>query len=133
RHPGSGDVYDAVFPLFPGAAEHRGRDRGQATRRLGRRATGDQDRQQERIDRVMAKEKFIRNKPHVNIGTIGHIDHGKTSLTSAITKVLAAKGKAKWMSYAEIAKGGVVRDASKFLTVAVARVQYDAAKHHYAH
>ena len=81
----------------------------------------------------MAKAKFDRNKPHVNVGTIGHVDHGKTTLTSAITKVLAKEGKSKEMSYAEIAKGGVVRDASKILTVAVSHVEYETEKRHYAH
>jgi len=81
----------------------------------------------------MAKPKFERVKPHVNIGTIGHIDHGKTMLTSGITKVLAKQGKAKEMSYAEIAKGGVIRDKSKILTVAIAHVEYETDKRHYAH
>ncbi len=81
----------------------------------------------------MAKAKFERTKPHVNVGTIGHIDHGKTTLTSAMTKVLAQKGMAKEKSYADIAKGGVVRDASKILTVAVAHVEYQTEKRHYAH
>ena len=81
----------------------------------------------------MAKAKFERNKPHVNVGTIGHVDHGKTSLTAALTKVLSKEGKSKEMSYAEIAKGGVVRDASKILTVAVSHVEYETANRHYAH
>ena len=81
----------------------------------------------------MAKEKFIRNKPHVNVGTIGHVDHGKTTLTTAITHVLAKEGKAKSMAYADIAKGGVVRDASKIVTVAVSHVEYESDKRHYAH
>ncbi|MEA3306282.1 MAG: elongation factor Tu [Elusimicrobiota bacterium] len=81
----------------------------------------------------MAKEKFDRSKPHVNVGTIGHVDHGKTTLTAALTKVLAEKGCAKAMEYAEIAKGGVVRDASKILTVAVSHVEYETEKRHYAH
>jgi len=81
----------------------------------------------------MAKPKFDRTKPHVNVGTIGHIDHGKTTLTSAITKVLAKEGKSKEMAYADIAKGGVVRDASKILTVAVSHVEYETNTRHYAH
>jgi elongation factor Tu len=81
----------------------------------------------------MAKAKFNRQKPHVNVGTIGHIDHGKTSLTAAITKVLSLKGMSKEKSYADIAKGGVVRDASKILTVAVSHVEYESEKRHYAH
>jgi elongation factor Tu len=81
----------------------------------------------------MAKEKYSRNKPHVNVGTIGHVDHGKTTLTAALTKVLAGEGKAKEIGYAEIAKGGVVRDASKIVTVAVSHVEYESDKRHYAH
>lgn len=81
----------------------------------------------------MAKEKFARNKPHVNVGTIGHVDHGKTTLTAALTKVLAAEGKSKEMAYADIAKGGVVRDASKIVTVAVSHVEYESDVRHYAH
>ncbi len=81
----------------------------------------------------MAKEKFERSKPHVNIGTIGHIDHGKTLLTSAMTKMLATQGLAKAREYADIAKGGTVRDASKVLTIAVAHVEYETKKRHYAH
>lgn len=81
----------------------------------------------------MSKEKFDRKKPHVNVGTIGHVDHGKTSLTAALTKVLAKKGLATVKEYAEIAKGGIVRDASKILTVAVSHVEYESEKRHYAH
>jgi elongation factor Tu len=81
----------------------------------------------------MSKAKFERTKPHVNVGTIGHVDHGKTTLTAAITKVLSKKGKAKEMQYAEIAKGGVVRDSSKILTVAVSHVEYETDNRHYAH
>jgi elongation factor Tu len=81
----------------------------------------------------MAKEKFNRTKPHLNVGTIGHIDHGKTSLTAAITRVLAKKGKSKEISYADIAKGGTVRDDSKIVTIAVSHVEYETDKRHYAH
>jgi len=81
----------------------------------------------------MAKEKFERTKPHVNVGTIGHIDHGKTCLTSAITKVLGVKGQSTAKSYEEIAKGGAVRDKNKILTIAVAHVEYETEKRHYAH
>ncbi len=79
------------------------------------------------------KKKFDRSKPHVNIGTIGHVDHGKTTLTAAITKVLAEKGHATEKKYAEIAKGGAVRDASKIVTISVAHVEYETDKKHYAH
>src|SRR3989338_7778273 len=81
----------------------------------------------------MAKEKFERTKPHVNVGTIGHVDHGKTTLTCALTKVLAAKGMADMREYADIAKGGTVRDDSKIVTIAIAHVEYDTEKRHYAH
>jgi len=81
----------------------------------------------------MAKEKFERTKPHVNIGTIGHIDHGKTTLTAAIMACLAEQGKAKAKAYADIAKGGTVRDANKTVTIAVAHVEYETEARHYAH
>ncbi len=81
----------------------------------------------------MAKETFARTKPHVNVGTIGHIDHGKTTLTAAILAVLAERGKAKTKSYADIAKGGTVRDATKTVTIAVSHVEYESEKRHYAH
>ncbi|HET6440571.1 MAG TPA: GTP-binding protein, partial [Anaeromyxobacter sp.] len=81
----------------------------------------------------MAKEKFERTKPHVNVGTIGHVDHGKTTLTAAITFTQALKGLAKPKEYAEIAKGGTVRDESKILTIASSHVEYETKKRHYAH
>src|SRR3974390_927934 len=81
----------------------------------------------------MAKQTFVRTKPHVNVGTIGHIDHGKTTLTAAILAVLSAKGRAKIKSYADIAKGGTVRDETKTVTIAVAHVEYESDKRHYAH
>ncbi len=81
----------------------------------------------------MAKEKFVRNKPHVNVGTIGHIDHGKTTLTAAIVKVQSKKNLAKEIKYADIAKGGTVRDETKTVTIAVSHVEYETEKRHYAH
>jgi elongation factor Tu len=84
----------------------------------------------------MAKEKFARTKPHVNVGTIGHIDHGKTTLTAAITKVLATKGLATAKSYDDVAKADAKmfrRDATKILTVALSHVEYESEKRHYAH
>ncbi len=81
----------------------------------------------------MGKEKFVRSKPHVNVGTIGHIDHGKTTTTAALVKVQSKKGLAKAISYADIAKGGTVRDETKTVTIAVSHVEYESANRHYAH
>ena len=81
----------------------------------------------------MAKETFERTKPHVNVGTIGHIDHGKTTTTAAILAVQAAKGLGKAKSYADIAKGGTVRDATKTVTIAASHVEYETPNRHYAH
>jgi elongation factor Tu len=81
----------------------------------------------------MAKGTFERKKPHVNVGTIGHVDHGKTTLTTALLSVQAKKGLAEFKSYADIAKGGTVRDASKIVTISVAHVEYETEKRHYAH
>lgn len=81
----------------------------------------------------MAKEQFQRTKPHVNIGTIGHIDHGKSTLTAAIVKVQAEKGLAEIKTYAEITKGGTVRDETKTLTIAISHTEYQSDKRHYAH
>jgi elongation factor Tu len=81
----------------------------------------------------MAKDNFERKKPHVNVGTIGHIDHGKTTLTGAILAVQAAKGMAKFKAYSDIAKGGTVRDETKTVTIAVSHVEYETDKRHYAH
>ena len=79
----------------------------------------------------MAKAKFERNKPHVNIGTIGHVDHGKTSLTAAITKVLAAKGQAQFTDYANIDKAPEERERG--ITISTAHVEYETDARHYAH
>ena len=84
----------------------------------------------------MSKEKFDRTKPHVNVGTIGHVDHGKTTLTAAITKVLGDQGLATYVSYDQVAKASESqgrRDASKIVTIAVSHVEYSTAKRHYAH
>jgi elongation factor Tu len=84
----------------------------------------------------MAKEKFERKKPHVNVGTIGHVDHGKTTLTAALTKVSADNGWSKFVSYDEVAKASAAqgrRDATKILTIATSHVEYESAKRHYAH
>ena len=81
----------------------------------------------------MAKEQFVRTKPHVNIGTIGHIDHGKSTLTAAIVEVQAKKGMAEKISYADITKGGTVRDDTKTVTIAISHVEYESENRHYAH
>ena len=81
----------------------------------------------------MAKGEFKRTKPHVNVGTIGHIDHGKTTTTAAILAVQAAKGLASVKSYSDIAKGGTVRDATKTVTIAASHVEYESPNRHYAH
>jgi elongation factor Tu len=84
----------------------------------------------------MAKEKFDRSKPHVNVGTIGHVDHGKTTLTAAITRVMASKGLATYIAYDEVAKASESqgrRDETKILTIATSHVEYSTANRHYAH
>ena len=81
----------------------------------------------------MAKGTFERKKPHANVGTIGHIDHGKTTLTASLLAVLSKQGKAEVKSYADIAKGGTVRDETKTVTIAAAHVEYESEKRHYAH
>ena len=81
----------------------------------------------------MAKDKFERTKPHANVGTIGHIDHGKTTLTASLLATLSKQGKATVKSYADIAKGGTVRDDTKTVTIAAAHVEYESDKRHYAH
>ncbi|HDZ75918.1 MAG TPA: elongation factor Tu, partial [Desulfobacteraceae bacterium] len=79
----------------------------------------------------MAKEKFERTKPHANVGTIGHIDHGKTTLTAAITRVLATKGQAVFTDFSEIDKAP--EEKERGITIATAHVEYETDKRHYAH
>ena len=84
----------------------------------------------------MAKEQFERTKPHVNVGTIGHVDHGKTTLTAAITNVQALKGLAQMIKYDEVAKASESqgrRDPTKILTISISHVEYESAARHYAH
>ncbi len=81
----------------------------------------------------MAKEVFERTKPHVNVGTIGHVAHGKTTLTAAITKTMEVEGLAKAKAYADIAKGGTVRDPTRVVTISSAHVEYETPNRHYAH
>ena len=79
----------------------------------------------------MSKEKFVRNKPHCNIGTIGHVDHGKTTLTAAITKVLAETGGAQFTAYDQIDKAP--EEKERGITISTAHVEYETEKRHYAH
>jgi len=81
----------------------------------------------------MAKEKFERTKPHMNVGTIGHIDHGKTTLTAALSKYCSLMGRGVAKAYADIAKGGTVRDETKTVTIQAAHVEYESENRHYAH
>ncbi len=84
----------------------------------------------------MAKAKFERKKPHLNVGTIGHVDHGKTTLTSALTKVMGDQGKATFVSYDDVAKASESqgrRDPTKILTIAISHVEYETDNRHYAH
>ena len=84
----------------------------------------------------MGKAKFDRKKPHVNVGTIGHVDHGKTTLTSALTKVMGQQGMAQYISYDEVAKASAAqgrRDPTKIVTIAIAHVEYETTNRHYAH
>jgi len=81
----------------------------------------------------MSKEKFERTKPHVNVGTIGHVDHGKTTLTAALVNTQASRSLATAKAYKDIAKGGTVRDDSKTVTIASAHVEYETQNRHYAH
>ena len=84
----------------------------------------------------MAKEKFNRSKPHINVGTIGHVDHGKTTLTAALTKVSSDMGMAKYVAYDDVAKASASqgrRDESKILTISTSHVEYETDKRHYAH
>src|SRR6202163_2304604 len=79
----------------------------------------------------MAKEKFSRNKPHCNIGTIGHVDHGKTSLTAAITKVLTMRGQANYRAYDSI--DNAPEEKARGITISITHVEYETDKRHYAH
>ncbi|MBI3734935.1 elongation factor Tu, partial [Candidatus Sumerlaeota bacterium] len=84
----------------------------------------------------MAKEKFVREKAHVNVGTIGHIDHGKTTLTAAITKYASSKGNADFIDYQSVAKASKsqgFRNEMKTVTIAISHVEYNSEKRHYAH
>ena len=79
------------------------------------------------------KEEYTSTKPHVNVGTIGHVAHGKTTLTAALVKTLETEGLAKAKSYADIAKGGTMRDENRVVTISSAHVEYESDNRHYAH
>ncbi len=100
---------------------------------MGARPTGNRRRAavQRRLEEAVAKQKFERTKPHVNVGTIGHVDHGKTTLTAAITKTLALKGAAKFRSFDSIDNAPEERERG--ITIAIAHVEYETDKRHYAH
>src|SRR5947209_4525822 len=110
------------------AAPLRRRDRARGPVRAPRRdGNGDSS------ERLMAKEVFTRTKPHVNVGTIGHIDHGKSTLTAAISARQARRFGGKVLSYDTVTRGGIVRDPSKTVTVIASHVEYETANRHYAH
>ena len=124
--PGTGDIHDAVRALRAGSDA---RDRIDRRTHAGRYEVRESKASERTTD--MAKEKFVRNKPHLNIGTIGHVDHGKTTLTAAITKVLAKKNFAKFLAYDQIDKAPEERERG--ITIAIAHVEYETDKRHYAH
>ena len=120
--PGPGHVHHAVRQLPAGAEQRPGRDRQAGPRRVAHRHGS----------RVMAKEKFERNKPHLNIGTMGHIDHGKTTLTAAITKVLAEKNpNVQVMAFDQIDKAP--EEKQRGITINISHVEYETENRHYAH
>ena len=126
-HPGPRHLHDAVRPLRAGAAERRCRGAEEVRLILTRR----NEVTTERKGAPMAKEKFARTKPHCNIGTIGHVDHGKTSLTAAITKVLAETGGATFTAYDQIDKAP--EEKARGITISTAHVEYETKNRHYAH
>ena len=133
-HPGPRHVHDAV-PLVPaGARDDRRRDRQAGPRRVDQshpphRSLTTEQHRREQI--AMSKAKFERTKPHVNIGTMGHIDHGKTTLTAAITKTLAEKGLADFTPFDQIDKAP--EEKARGITISIAHVEYETENRHYAH
>ena len=123
------ELHDAVRSLRAGPGEHRRRKSLRNSSKTRRRALTTK-RSREGVP-AMAKEKFARNKPHCNIGTIGHVDHGKTSLTAAITKVLAETGGATYTAYDQIDKAP--EEKARGITISTAHVEYETKKRHYAH
>ena len=127
--PGPRQLHDAVRPLRAGAVERgRRRFRRSTPERFAPEIT---EFSNQRNGATMAKEKFARTKPHCNIGTIGHVDHGKTSLTAAITKVLAETGGATFTAYDQIDKAP--EEKARGITISTAHVEYETANRHYAH
>src|SRR5579871_2466359 len=102
-------------------------------RGVARRGTGNNEGGVTLRSLIMVKELFLRTKPHVNVGTIGHIDHGKTTLSAAISARQARRFGGEAMTYEGIARGGVVRDKSKILTILASHIAYETATRHYAH
>ena len=128
--PGPGELFDGAVPLRRGPREHRGGARRQEQGlRAEERPGGPAEEQGD--PPAMAKKKFERTKPHVNVGTIGHIDHGKTSLTAAITKYLALKGDAEYRAFDTIDNAPEERERG--ITIAIAHVEYETDARHYAH
>ena len=127
--PGSSQLFHGAQPLRRGSPEPRGRAHRQVE---GLRRVGSPQRERAvRESSRMAKKKFERTKPHVNVGTIGHIDHGKTSLTAAISKYLALKGKAEYRAFDTIDNAPEERERG--ITIAIAHVEYETEARHYAH
>src|SRR5207302_8621466 len=128
QHPGAGDVHNGVLALRGSPEEHRrGPDDAGRSERVRRAAEAESGRG----GRGMAKAKFERTKPHVNVGTIGHVDHGKTTLTAAITGVLATLGKTKALGFYEI--DNAPEEKERGITIAISHVEYETEKRHYAH
>ena len=128
HEPGPGELHDAVRPLRAGAVERGCRGSGEV--RLNPLTANDFGRSKERVPRWRRKS-LQRNKPHCNIGTIGHVDHGKTSLTAAITKVLAESGGATFTAYDQIDKAP--EEKARGITISTAHVEYETPNRHYAH
>ena len=126
--PGARDLHHAIRSLRAGAAERGAGGSGEIRLNL---LSFSEHRKRTGTESPMAKAKFERKKPHCNVGTIGHVDHGKTSLTAAITKVLAETGGATYTAYDQIDKAP--EEKARGITISTAHVEYETAKRHYAH
>src|SRR5439155_2135766 len=141
HEPGPRDLLDGVQSLSGSAEGESGRDRIEGQRigvwcQVPGVSNPDTRHRHLKPGEFMAKAKFERTKPHVNVGTIGHVDHGKTTLTAALTKVSADKGLGTYVSYDQVAKASESqgrRDATKILTIATSHVEYSTPERHYAH